>query len=58
MTPIESEAKHIQPTYTRQPLHLTRGSGCRVWDAEDNEYLDCLAGIAVNVCGHCHPKIV
>ncbi|HDN65865.1 MAG TPA: acetylornithine transaminase [Methanosarcinales archaeon] len=58
MTLTESEAKHIQPTYARQPIHITRGSGCRVWDAEGKEYLDCLAGIAVNVCGHCHPRVV
>ncbi|MEA1870417.1 MAG: aminotransferase class III-fold pyridoxal phosphate-dependent enzyme [Euryarchaeota archaeon] len=54
MTPIEAEAKYIQPTYTRQPITLTRGSGTRVRDSEGNEYIDCLAGIAVNVCGHCH----
>ena len=58
MTLIEAEAKYIQPTYTRQPITLTRGSGARVWDAEGNEYIDCIAGVAVNVCGHCHPKIV
>jgi acetylornithine/N-succinyldiaminopimelate aminotransferase len=58
MTPTEAEAKYLQPTYTRQPITLTRGSGTRVWDADGREYLDCLAGIAVNVCGHCHPKIV
>ena len=58
MTPTESEAKYLQPTYTRQPITLTRGSGTRVWDSEGREYIDCLAGIAVNVCGHCHPKVV
>ncbi|NOQ29054.1 MAG: acetylornithine/succinylornithine family transaminase, partial [Methanosarcinales archaeon] len=58
MTLIESEAKYIQPTYTRQPITLTRGSGARVWDAEGREYIDCIAGVAVNVCGHCHPKVV
>ena len=58
MTPIEAEAKYIQPTYTRQPITLTRGSGARVWDSEGNEYIDCIAGVAVNVCGHCHPKVV
>ncbi len=58
MTLIEAEAKYIQPTYTRQPITLTRGSGARVWDSEGREYIDCIAGVAVNVCGHCHPKIV
>ena len=34
---------------------LTRGEGARVWDAEGREYLDFLAGIAVNALGHAHP---
>ena len=58
MTLIEAEAKYIQPTYTRQPILITRGSGARVWDAEGREHIDCIAGVAVNVCGHCHPKVV
>jgi acetylornithine/succinyldiaminopimelate/putrescine aminotransferase len=52
MTLIEAEARYIQPTYTRQPITITRGSGSRVWDLEGNEYIDCIAGVAVNVCGH------
>lgn len=37
---------------------LVRGDGCRVWDSEGNEYLDFLAGIAVNALGHAHPAVV
>ena len=37
---------------------LVRGEGCRVWDSEGNEYLDFLAGIAVNALGHAHPALV
>ena len=33
-------------------LLLARGSGTRVWDGDGNEYTDCLAEIAVDVCGH------
>jgi acetylornithine aminotransferase len=35
-----------------------RGEGCRLWDADGKEYLDFLAGVAVNNLGHCHPKVV
>jgi acetylornithine/N-succinyldiaminopimelate aminotransferase len=35
-----------------------RGAGCRLWDADGKEYLDFLAGVAVNNLGHCHPKVV
>ena len=47
----------VAPTYNRFPLALVRGEGVKVWDAEDNEYLDCLAGIAVCNLGHCHPRV-
>ncbi|PWH05128.1 acetylornithine transaminase [Brachybacterium endophyticum] len=37
---------------------LVRGEGAHVWDAEGNEYLDLLGGIAVNALGHAHPSFV
>jgi acetylornithine/N-succinyldiaminopimelate aminotransferase len=37
---------------------LARGDGARVWDIEGREYLDFLAGIAVNALGHAHPVFV
>ncbi|MEA3348921.1 MAG: aspartate aminotransferase family protein [Pseudomonadota bacterium] len=48
---------YVAPTYKRFPLALVKGEGVKVWDAEDNEYLDCLAGIAVCNLGHCHPRV-
>ena len=36
---------------------LVRGAGCLVWDADGKEYLDLLAGIAVNALGHAHPLV-
>ena len=44
--------------YSTPSLHLTHGSGCEVWDVEGNKYLDFLGGIATNLLGHAHPKIV
>jgi acetylornithine/N-succinyldiaminopimelate aminotransferase len=49
---------HVMPTYGRLPIALSHGKGCRVWDTEGREYLDALAGIAVNTLGHGHPKLV
>jgi acetylornithine/N-succinyldiaminopimelate aminotransferase len=46
------------PTYARQPVEFVRGEGCRLWDADGNEYLDFLAGISVVQIGHCHPALV
>ena len=44
--------------YGRYPIALVKGKGSKVWDDERNEYIDALAGIAVNSLGHCHPRIV
>lgn len=55
---MKMEAESIIQTYARQPILLVRGSGARVWDAEGREYLDFVAGVAVNSVGHCHPAVV
>jgi acetylornithine/N-succinyldiaminopimelate aminotransferase len=44
--------------YGVPPLALVRGAGCRVWDADDRDYLDLVAGIAVSSLGHAHPALV
>lgn len=54
----EIEHKHHLPIYRRYPITLERGKGALVWDYNGNEYLDMLAGIAVNNTGHCHPNVV
>ncbi len=52
------DKKHYLPTFRRYPLAFKKGSGSRLWDMEGNEYIDALAGIAVNNVGHTHPKVV
>lgn len=54
---VEKDLKSYLPTYIRFPLALERGKGARLWDVEGKEYLDMLAGIAVNNLGHCHPAV-
>lgn len=49
--------QYVVNTYAPN-LVLTKGKGCRVWDAEGRSYLDFLGGIAVIQVGHCHPKLV
>ncbi len=55
---VALEHQYYQGTFKRQPLTLVRGEGTRVWDSDGKVYLDFVAGIAVNVLGHCHPAIV
>jgi acetylornithine aminotransferase len=55
---IEASSPHTMNTYGRLPIALSHGQGVRVWDINGKEYLDALAGIAVNTLGHNHPKLV
>lgn len=48
----------LMNSFGQPKLVLTRGSGARVWDADDKEYLDLLSGIAVNSLGHAHPAVL
>ncbi len=50
--------KYIFNTYTRQPLAIKKAYGAVVTDVNGKEYIDCVAGIAVNNVGHCHPAVV
>ena len=54
---INVTQKYVANTYTRFPIALVRGKGARVWDADGKEYLDFVAGIAVNCLGHNHPAV-
>ena len=51
-------ADHLMGVYARAPLAFERGEGVRLYTAEGEEYLDCMAGIAVTALGHSHPKLV
>lgn len=54
--PVPSD--HIMGVYARAPLAFERGEGSRLFTAEGEAYLDCMAGIAVTALGHNHPKLV
>lgn len=44
------------PTFYRKPVHIVRGEGVWLWDADGKRYLDCYNNVAH--VGHCHPKVV
>jgi acetylornithine/N-succinyldiaminopimelate aminotransferase len=54
---IEQAGRCVAATYNRYPIALVRGEGCRVWDADGKEYIDCAAGIAVCSLGHGYPPL-
>ncbi len=52
------EREHLVPAYARMPVAFVRGEGARLWDSDDNEYLDFQTGLAVTSLGHSHPAVV
>jgi len=54
---IDVENRYYAQTVRRQPVVIVRGEGTRVWDADGKEYLDFVAGWAVDNLGHCHPAV-
>ncbi len=50
-------AEHAMTTYRPAPIAFVRGRGPYLWDADGQQYLDFLAGIAVCSTGHAHPKV-
>ena len=41
---------------TEYRVFIKRTEGCRVWDEDDNEYIDYLGGQGANLLGHRHPE--
>ena len=58
MNIIQKWDESILNTYGTPPVALVSGQGARLTDEEGNEYIDMLAGIAVNSLGTAHPAIV
>src|SRR5256714_3567321 len=52
------ERAFVLGTYARTAFHPRSGKGARLIDAEGKEYWHLLGGIAVNVLGHRHPRLV
>lgn len=56
---MDMDSKYYMNTFgKRTPVCFEYGRGIRLYDTEGKEYLDFLAGIAVNALGHGHPALV
>ncbi len=51
---IQTGGQVFAPTYAQFPIVLESGEGCTVTDSDGKEYLDFVAGIAVNALGYGH----
>ena len=52
------DARDYLPVFARYKIVLDHGDGVYVYDTHGKKYIDFLGGIAVNVLGHNHPKLV
>jgi acetylornithine/N-succinyldiaminopimelate aminotransferase len=49
----------LMNVYARAPIAFDRGEGAWLYPVDGGEpYLDCVAGVATNALGHCHPVLV
>jgi len=56
---IDRRNRTMGPTYRlfyQKPVHLVRGEGVWLYDADGRKYLDCYNNVAS--VGHCHPHVV
>ena len=56
---IADRARLLGPnvsTFYDNPIHMVKGEGVWVWDADGRKYLDCYNNVPH--VGHCHPKVV
>jgi LysW-gamma-L-lysine/LysW-L-ornithine aminotransferase len=53
---LEQDHEHNSGLWNPDTIY-THGKGVKLWDAEGNEYLDCLAGIAVASIGHGNERL-
>ncbi len=55
---FEKEKKYMMPVYKRPRIVIESGKGAKVKDYTGKEYIDCVAGIAVNAVGYRHPVVL
>ncbi|HEX4208384.1 MAG TPA: [LysW]-lysine hydrolase [Ktedonobacteraceae bacterium] len=56
-TIIEREDRYTSGVYGKRPVALVRGSGALMWDEQEREYIDCVAGHGVANIGHGRSEI-
>ena len=40
------------------PIYAARGEGCRIWDVDGNEFIDCINNFTSLIHGHAHPSLI
>lgn len=51
------EERYSTGVYAKRGVAIVRGEGCRLWDSDGTEYIDCASGMGVASVGHAHPRV-
>jgi acetylornithine/LysW-gamma-L-lysine aminotransferase len=54
----ETEDQYTSGLYAKRPLVIVRGQGARLWDADGNQYIDCVGGQGAANLGHANPQVI
>lgn len=55
---FDDTSTYLMQTYRRLPVAPMKGRGSKLWGHDGKEYMDFVQGVATNVLGHCHPRVV
>ncbi len=56
---VTKDGLYTSSSYIKEyPLVIRRGEGAMIEDVDGNQFLDFMGGIAVNITGHSHPRVV
>src|SRR5208337_2195248 len=55
---VSSSARMPAAGTVQTPLYITRGQGSRIWDIDENQFVDLLLGYGSLIAGHSHPALV
>jgi len=58
VTASESEAELDSGVYPKRDVEIVKGVGSRLWDLNNNEYIDMGASYGVCNVGHCNPHVI
>jgi len=55
---VAAERRHESGVHSKIDIIISRGQGARLWDADGNEYIDCMSGHGVANVGHANPAVI
>lgn len=51
---VQSSYRHFLP----YPFYIKKAKGSKIWDVDNNEYIDYVMGYGPNIAGHAHPILI